>query len=196
MTTKQLQLTLKVAMKKVESQSFDFKLGVVGYDPSLLVKFREQCKNMKLRHIYFRLVSKDIYTKERMFRFGMSRNDQCERCGMVETYRHLFWKCAESRRVWQVFNDYVLSIGGSHSVGCYEDVFIIDRSGAISMIKVRVIQTMIQIIRPIGWTIDRVRKLAQDIKCIELYNCAVYHKNERHKNRWEYSHWAVAGKVL
>ena len=98
-TTKQIQLTLKFAMKKVENQNFDLRLGVVGYDPMQLAKFRDQCKNMKLRNIYFRLVSRDFYTKERMLRFGMSRNDQCERCGLVETYRHLFWECAESGRV-------------------------------------------------------------------------------------------------
>ena len=134
-TTKQLQLTLKVAMKKVDRQTFDTRLGTVGYDPSQLTKFREQCKNVKLRHIYFRLVSRDFYTKERMFRFRMSLNDQCERCGAVETYRHLFWECVEFRRVWRAFNQYMDNIGSSHKVNDYENVFDIDRSGAISMIK-------------------------------------------------------------
>ena len=98
-TTKEMQLTLKVALKKVENQNFDLRLGVMGYDPQQLTKFWLQCKNVKLRHIYFRLVSRDFYTKERMLRFGMSRSDQCERCGEVETYKHLFWECTESRRV-------------------------------------------------------------------------------------------------
>ena len=44
----------------------------------LMNKFREQCKNLKLRQIYFRLVSRDFYTKERMLRFGMSRDDMCD----------------------------------------------------------------------------------------------------------------------
>ena len=35
-----------------------------------------------------------------MLRFGMSRSDECERCGEVETYKHLFWECSESRKVW------------------------------------------------------------------------------------------------
>ena len=30
-----------------------------------------------------------FYTKERKFRFRMSRDDECKRCGEVETYRHL-----------------------------------------------------------------------------------------------------------
>ena len=95
----------------------------MGYDPTQLAKFREQCKNMKLRNIYFRAVSRDFYTKERMLRFGMSRNDQCERCGLVETYSHLFWECAESSRVWRAFNEYMVTIGNLHRVNRYEDVF-------------------------------------------------------------------------
>ena len=184
-TTKQMQLTLKVAMKKVENQNFDLRLGVVGYDPTQLAQFRESCKNVKLRHTYFRLVSRDFYTKDRMFRFGMSRNDQCERCGEVETYKHLFWECDESRRVWRAFYEYMGTIGSLHRVSGYEDVLNIDGSGVISMIKVRVIQAMIQVVRPIGWNVDRVRKLALEIKCIELYNCVVYHKNALKKTRWE-----------
>ena len=31
---------------------------------------------------------------------------------------------------------------------CYDDVFTIDRHGPVSMIKIRVVQAMIQIIRP------------------------------------------------
>ena len=150
-----------------------------------LVKFRDQCKNMKLRNIYFRLVLRDFYTKERMLRFGMSRNDQCERCGLVETYRHLFWECAESSRVWQAFNEYMIVIGNLHRVNSYEDVFNIDDSSVISMIKVRVIQAMIQVVRPTGWNAERVRKLALEIRCIELYNVEVYHKNALKKARWE-----------
>ena len=45
-------------------------------------------------------LNRDFYTKERMLRFGMSRDDACTRCGEIETYRHLFWECKESQRVW------------------------------------------------------------------------------------------------
>ena len=65
-----MQFILKVAMKKVENQNFDLRLGVVGYDPTQLAQFRESCKNVKLRHTYFRLVSRDFYTKERMCRIN------------------------------------------------------------------------------------------------------------------------------
>ena len=105
-----MQLTLKNIMGKVEVQNFDQRLGIVGYDSTQIGKFRNQCKNIKLRHMYLRLVNRDFYTKERMLRFRMSLSDACERCGEVETYKHLFWECVESRRVWRSFNEYMLSL--------------------------------------------------------------------------------------
>ena len=56
-------------MNKINVQNFDQRLGIIGYDGKQISKFRDQCKNVKLRHIYLRLVSRDFYTKERMLRF-------------------------------------------------------------------------------------------------------------------------------
>ena len=53
------------------------------------------------------------------------------------------------------------------------------------MIKVRVIQAMIQIERPTGWGIERVRKLALELKCIEIYNGAVKSTKDVTKIKWE-----------
>ena len=39
--------------------------------------------------------------------------------------------------------------------------------------KVSVIQAMIQIERPTGWRIDEVRKLAMELKCIEIFSSGV-----------------------
>ena len=178
-------MTLKVVLKKVDTQVFDQRLGIVGYDKDQINKFRKQCKNIKLRHIYFRLISRDFYTKERMLRFRMSRDDECSRCGEVETYKHLFWECRESKRVWNAFNDYMSSINQPHTVEKYDDVFLIDDNRIISMLKVRVIQAMIQIERPSGWGIEMVRRLATELKCIEIYNAAAKHKMEDTKKKWE-----------
>ena len=32
---------------------------------------------------------------------------------------------------------------------------------------------------------ERMRRLALETKCIEVYNCVTYKKNVRNKNRWE-----------
>ena len=84
-SVKDLQKILKKALNKIEPLNICQRLGIADYDKSQITMFRRQCKNIKLRHIYYRLISRDFYTKERMFRFGMSRDDECTRCGETET---------------------------------------------------------------------------------------------------------------
>ena len=91
LTTKDLQLVLKKAVNKTETLDFEHRLGINNYDSSQIVLFRRQCKNVKLRHIYYRLISRDLCTKERMLRFCMSLDNLCTRCGSIETYRHLLY---------------------------------------------------------------------------------------------------------
>ena len=47
-------------------------------------------------------------------------------------------------------------IGHEHRVDSFERVFTIDDNRMISMIKVRVIQAMIQIARPVAWMVGRI----------------------------------------
>jgi hypothetical protein len=60
-TTKELQRTLKVAKNRISNQDFNTKLETIDYKKENISKFRNQCKNVKLRHIYFRLISKDFF---------------------------------------------------------------------------------------------------------------------------------------
>ena len=59
-------------------------------------------------------------------------------------------------------------IGHVHRVNTYEDVLTIDNNRIISMIKVRTIQAIIQVMRPVAWSKGRIRGLAIELKCIEL----------------------------
>jgi hypothetical protein len=83
-TTKDLQRTLKVAKNKISTQEFDMKLGTIAYKKENIIKFRHQCKNAKLRHIYFRLISKDFFTMEKMFKYKMVTNNGCKRCQEIK----------------------------------------------------------------------------------------------------------------
>ena len=53
------------------------------------------------------------------------------------------------------------------------------------MIKERVIQAMIQVVRPTAWGVGRVRGLAMELKCTELYNSTIKGKKEESKTNWE-----------
>ena len=45
---------------------------------------------------------------------------------------------------------------------------------------------MIQIVRPVAWGVGRIRGLALELKCIELYNSVAKGKKEATKVNWEF----------
>jgi hypothetical protein len=138
---KEMQRTLKAAKNKVTAQDFNVKLGTIDYKKEDIIKFRHQCKNEKLRHIYFRLISKDFFTMEKMFKYKMVNNNKCKRCGDVETYKHLMWECKEARQIWKVFNEYLTkTTHHEESVLKYENVFKIGNIEILSKLKMSVIQ--------------------------------------------------------
>ncbi len=114
---------------------------------------------------------------EKMFKYKMVDNNKCKRCGEVETYMHLLWECREARRIWGAFNDYSdyntpirQTDQQDDKVQEYEDIFEIGNMGFVNKIKIKVIQGMIQIERPINWSIDNIKTIASEIKNTELYN--------------------------
>ena len=101
-----------------------YETGTIDFNNVNINKFRYQCKNVKLRHLYFRLISKDFFTMEKMFKYKMVDSDKCKRCGEVETYKRLIWECGEAKRIWQHFNAFVTSANQKEErVLDYENVF-------------------------------------------------------------------------
>ncbi len=58
----------------------------------------------------------------------------------------------------------------------YEDIFKIGNMGLVSKIKIKVIQGMIQLERPINWSINNINKMAIELKNIEIYNAKQFLK--------------------
>ena len=167
-------MILKLALGKVSSQNHDVKLGIEGFDKNSILKFRRRCKNTKSRHIFFKVISGDIFSKERMCRFGIVDNNRCERCDGVESTKHLLWECAESRKIWALFNEWKVGHSPtSQGVNEYRDMYWVDDNAHVCKVKFKVIQELIQIIRPIGWSTDRIERISMDIRRIEAYNRAI-----------------------
>ena len=174
-TTKVLQSILKINLGKVSSQDHKTKLGIDEFDKENILKFRNRCKNVKLRHIFFRLISGDIFSKERMCRFGMINNNLCERCQQIESTRHLLWGCEESRNIWGLFNIWIANNNPSSKlVNEYKDIYNIDNCAHVCKVKMKIIQEMIQIERPNGWNIERINLISKEINKIEMYNKIKY----------------------
>jgi hypothetical protein len=57
----------------------------------------------------------------------------------------------------------------------------------MNKVKVKVIQGMIQIERPTNWTIEKIKKIANDIRQTELHNASKQNKKlEVVKKKWEF----------
>jgi hypothetical protein len=87
-TTKDLQKILKVALGKIENEDFNQKLGITSFDDDIIIDFRNKCKNVKLRSIFFRLIHNDFFTRERMEKYKMVECNKCVRCGRLENTKH------------------------------------------------------------------------------------------------------------
>ena len=121
--------------------------------------------------MYYRLISGDIFSKERMCRFGMIDNNICERCQQIESTKHLLWECLESRNIWVLFNTWTTNNNlKSNAINDYKDIYNTDDCEHVCKVKMKIIQEMIQIERPSGWNIEKINLISNDIKKIELYN--------------------------
>ena len=56
--------------------------------------------NSKLKSILLRCLHGDVYSRDRMFRFGMVEDDLCPRCNLKETVSHMLFECNYSKRIW------------------------------------------------------------------------------------------------
>jgi hypothetical protein len=68
------------------------------------MQFRRQCKEVKLRNTFYRLINKDFFTAERMFRYRMTESPNVNRCGEIETVDHLLFECNDSKKMWKTYN--------------------------------------------------------------------------------------------
>jgi hypothetical protein len=81
------------------------------------------------------------------------------------------------------YNEFVTNLDLQEEKICeYDNIFMIGKIGVISTIKIRVIQEMIQMERPVHWSEEKIIKLANEIKCIEMFNATMINKLENTKN--------------
>jgi hypothetical protein len=95
--TYQLQLILKEVLSKTECINLEKNLPKDIIEQIDFLKLRQNCKNPKLRNMYFRLVHNDFYTYEKMFKYKMTETPNCPRCNLIETSKHMLWECKDSK---------------------------------------------------------------------------------------------------
>jgi hypothetical protein len=184
-TTKELQAIFKKALNKTSLPNFEDKLGITNYELIDIIKFRKGCRNQKLRHIHFRLIHNDFFTYSKMFRFKMSVDSNCPRCNMDETTAHLLWECPESNKIWSHLNEILEAIQcSSLKINKYEDLYKTESNAAISTIKIRIIQELIQIERPKNWCKKRIIQVISQLRDYDLINSKGNHDSNKAKIKW------------
>ena len=54
----------------------------------------------------------------------MTETDECPRCGLTETTKHLLWECEHVKHIWSLFNALMNQVGNNKEfVNKYDDVF-------------------------------------------------------------------------
>jgi len=172
-TTKELQWLLKHVMGRLKDFEINLKISTLDNESVNIIQFRQQCKNSKLRNVHFRMIHNDFYTYERMFKFKMTNTAQCPRCDEIETTKHLLWECAESKKIWKLYNDNLLKLQiQSMNILSYEDIYRTESMSTLSIIKTKLINEFIQIVRPRNWTMEKMVNLISNIRSIEIYNAS------------------------
>ena len=111
-------------------------------------------KNPTLRHYRYKVILKDIFSKERMRRFGMTEDDKCEICGQVETVEHQLYNCTNAERV----RDLVKQVTGLQITSLYE-LISCSTKWKTEIGKAILIKCLIQIDRSKHVTRDNVEKM-------------------------------------
>jgi hypothetical protein len=120
-----------------------------------------------------------------MKKYKMTVTDECPRCNMTETSKHLLWECTHVKNIWSLFNDMMNSVGGGQEcVNNFDDVFQACEMPAISIIKAKIIQALIQIERPINWNREKLLDTIKDLINVEKYNAVASRTINKFKVKW------------
>jgi exonuclease III len=185
-TVKELQVTLKTTLKRIDELDVKLKLGINNYDEENIIRLRKNVKNPKLRNIYFRLIHNDFFTRVKMKKYKMVDTDKCSRCGQMETLKHLLWDCNDSYNIWNIFNNTLSKLSNETiSVNRYDDIFYAINSPSLGLVKIKIIQELIQINRPKNWTTDNLTNIINNLVDIERYNAVQERKLDKFKSKWQ-----------
>jgi hypothetical protein len=90
--------------------------------------------SIRHKNIVLKIAHGEIYTRERKFRFGLSEDDSCSRCGEVENLKHKFIECHYVKRIWQEFNNRLHLEEGNVS---FKDILAIKKDSSLLELEIR-----------------------------------------------------------
>ena len=76
--------------------------------------------SVKHRNVLLKVAHGEVYTKDRLSRFGLIDSNQCPRCGLIEDLLHKFTECDYVSRIWRMAKPYIEKL--SHGTIPLQDV--------------------------------------------------------------------------
>jgi hypothetical protein len=120
-----------------------------------------------------------------MKKYKMTQTDECPRCGETEDLKHLLWGCTHARHIWSIYNIIMEKVNHKKTEN-YNEIFIPGDDHATCVIKIKLIQALIQIDRPKNWNYEKLMNIIEQTMSIELYNAS---RNNslltKHNARWK-----------
>lgn len=126
-----------------------------------------------LRAIRYKVMLRDIYSKERLYRYKIADNDLCIHCNKKETVEHQIFECDNANRLWKL----VTAVTGIN-INCYEDILEIQSEPLSEVIICCTLKMLVQIDRSIGkdfrFLIDSCRRyLTYELKLHTTEKCLI-----------------------
>ncbi len=123
-------------------------------------------KNTRQKNIYLRVFNNDIFSKEKLHKFGIVESPNCSRCGCIETKLHLIFECPQVRSIWNK----ICSITKNKQLAEVKDAFGISNNNTILKIKTEFIGLLINKNRPFLHTIQTIEGILNKLISIENRN--------------------------
>jgi len=182
----QIQTLLKHIVSKIETPDYNRKLDIESFEMENLVKVRKNVPNVTLRNIFYRLINKDFFTRERMARYKMVDSDRCTNCEEVKTFKHLMWECNHVRITWINLNSVLVERGlEKECVHDYSNIYDYGVYAATSTIKLKIIKALIQIDRRTKLGVGEILKIINDLINKEKYIAVKKNKQMIFKQKWK-----------
>ena len=128
--------------------------------------------SVRHRNTVLRVAHGDVYTQERLRRFGLSNTDRCPRCDEVETLEHRFVSCEYAKRIWREAKKYTrqLIVTTGASVDPVKEAMsaLIDHNLEVLTLHAELLSRLISLNPEQQYTIHPKHLVRQAIKSITI----------------------------
>ena len=103
-------------IRSIRSQKLPIQVFKIGLNLTLGESLNWGSRLSKLtstrhKNTLLRVAHGDVYTKDKLHRFGMADDNKCYRCNDAETLKHKFIECAFVNRIWATANPSLEKLG-------------------------------------------------------------------------------------